>query len=86
MTNKVKVRSRLTVNTGPALRGAALEGFGITLQPEELLREDLAAGRLVQVLPDYAGPSHPMHILFPASRRPTPKLRSFVDAVVEAFG
>lgn len=86
VTHRIKVRSRLTVNTGPALRAAALEGFGITLQAEEMLREDLAAGRLVQVLPDYAGPSHPMHILFPASRRPTPKLRSFVDFVVEVFG
>lgn len=86
VTHRIKVRSRLTVNTGPALRAAALEGFGITLQPEELLREDLAAGRLVRVLPDYEGPSRPMHILFPASRRPTPKLRSFVDFVAEAFG
>ncbi|MBR0642634.1 LysR family transcriptional regulator [Roseomonas hellenica] len=86
VTHRIKVRSRLTVNTGPALRAAAVEGFGITLQAEEMLREDLATGRLVQVLPDYVGPSRAMRILFPASRRPTPKLRSFVDVVVQAFG
>jgi DNA-binding transcriptional LysR family regulator len=83
---KVKVRSRFHVNNGPALRVAALDGFGIILQAEDMLREDLASGRLVTVLPDYAPPSRPMHILFAPDRRPTPKLRSFIDFVVTNFG
>lgn len=82
----VEVRGRVSINSGQALRAAALEGLGIILQPEGLLRDDLAAGRLVRVLPGYDPPSRPMHILFAPDRRPTPKLRSFIDAVVEAFG
>jgi DNA-binding transcriptional LysR family regulator len=85
-THQVRVSSRFEVNAGPALRSAALEGFGITLQAEDMLLEDLRAGRLVQVLPDFAAPSLPMHIVFPPSHRPTPKLRSFIDFVVEEFG
>ena len=50
------------------------------------MRKDLAAGRLVRVLPDYDGPSRPMHLIFAADRRPTSKLRHFIDAVMAEFG
>jgi DNA-binding transcriptional LysR family regulator len=85
-TQHVKVSSRFQVNAGPALRSAALEGFGITLQAEDMLLDDLRSGRLVQVLPEFPVPSLPMYIVFPPSHRPTPKLRSFVDSVIEEFG
>jgi DNA-binding transcriptional LysR family regulator len=84
--HSITVSSRVSINSGQALRSAALEGLGIIQQPEGLLRDDIAAGRLVRVLPGYDPPSRPMHILFAPDRRPTPKLRSFIDAVVEAFG
>jgi DNA-binding transcriptional LysR family regulator len=82
----VRVGSRLSINNGQALRAAALEGFGIILLSHELLEDDLAAGRLVRILPDYEPPSRPMHILFAPDRKPTPKLRSFIDFVVATFG
>lgn len=82
----VRVGSRLAINNGQALRAAALEGFGIILLSHELLEEDLAAGRLVRVLPGYEPPLRPMHILFAPDRKPTPKLRSFIDFVVATFG
>jgi DNA-binding transcriptional LysR family regulator len=82
----VRVGSRLSINNGQALRAAALEGFGIILLSHELLEDDLAAGRLVHVLPGYEPPSRPMHILFAPDRKPTPKLRSFIDFVVATFG
>jgi DNA-binding transcriptional LysR family regulator len=82
----VRVGSRLSINNGQALRAAAIEGFGIILLSHELLEDDLAAGRLVHVLPGYEPPSRPMHILFAPDRKPTPKLRSFIDFVVATFG
>ncbi len=82
----VRVGSRLAINNGQALRAAALEGFGIILLSQELLEDDLASGRLVRILPGYEPPSRPMHILFAPDRRPTPKLRSFIDFVVATFG
>lgn len=84
--HKVKVHSRFLVNNGQALREAALDGFGIILQAADMLRDDLVSGRLVRVLPNYETPSRPMHILFAPDRRPTPKLRSFVDFVAATFG
>jgi DNA-binding transcriptional LysR family regulator len=82
----VRVTSRFSINNGQGLRGAALAGLGIIQQPREMLNDDLATGRLVQVLPGYESPSRPMYILFAPDRRPTPKLRSFIDFVVATFG
>jgi DNA-binding transcriptional LysR family regulator len=84
--HSVRVGSRLAINNGQALRAAALEGFGIILLSHELLDDDLATGRLVRILPGYEPPSRPMHILFAPDRKPTPKLRSFIDFVVATFG
>jgi DNA-binding transcriptional LysR family regulator len=85
-TEAVKVRSRLRINDSKALVAAALEGLGIVLGHDALLKNDLAAGRLVRILPDYEAPSRPMHILFAAERRPTPKLRRFIEMVEAEFG
>lgn len=85
-TYAIDVRNRLCVNNATALLHAALDGFGIAFVAEDLARASLSSGRLVRVLPDYETPSRPMHLLFHADRRRTPKLRSFIEAVVERFG
>jgi len=82
---RVAVTGRLQVNHGQALRIAALHGLGIILQPEILLAGDVRAGRLVRLLPDLALPGKPTHVLFRADRHRSPKLRSFVDFLVETF-
>ncbi|WP_213778679.1 LysR family transcriptional regulator [Caballeronia sp. dw_276] len=80
------VGSRLLINDWGAIHSAALDGFGIVLGSEHAVAEDLAAGRLVRVLPDFDGPVRPMHLLYAADRRMTSKLRCFIDRMIEAFG
>ena len=70
----------LTANNGEALRMAALSGLGIIMQPHILLDDDLRAGRR-----DYVPHSRPMHVLMVADRKPPPKIRTFVDFIVERF-
>lgn len=82
----VPVSLVLTANNGEALKMAALVGLGIIMQPEVLLADDLHAGRLVRILPDYAPASRSMHLLFAADRRPPAKIRTFVDFLIERFG
>ena len=82
----VRVRNRLRLNDAKALLHAALDGFGIVLIAEDMVRGALAAGQLVRVLPDFEAPSRPMHLLFLSDHRQAPKLRSFIDAAVQAFG
>jgi DNA-binding transcriptional LysR family regulator len=65
---------------------AALAGFGLALLGEESVRSHLATGRLVRVLPNYETPPRPIHLLFHPDRRQTPKLKSFIEMVVEQLG
>ena len=84
--SRVGVGGRLQVNQGQALRVAALHGSGIVLQPAFLLEADVNAGRLVQLFPAHALPTRPMHVVYLPDRYRAPKLRSFVDFMVERFG
>ena len=85
-TLEVQPQGRFRSNDWRALLHAAVTGYGITQGPEDVLREEIRAGRLVQVLPDYQCPSRPMHVLTPAGLRQTVKIRSFIQAVKEVFG
>ncbi|WP_323135343.1 LysR substrate-binding domain-containing protein [Dyella silvatica] len=82
----VRVDGQLIVNHGQALKTAAMAGLGIIMQPELLLADEVASGRLVRILADYELPSRPLFIVHHADRRPTAKLRNFIDFMVERFG
>ncbi|TBR40577.1 MULTISPECIES: LysR family transcriptional regulator [Dyella] len=85
-TIRVPVTLALTANNGEALRMAALSGLGIIMQPEILLGDDVRAGRLVPLLAKFLVRPKPMHVLTFPDRKPTPKIRSFVDFLVARFG
>ena len=78
----VTVSGNLRINSGQALRAAALEGIGIAMQPDILVAGDLAAGRLVRLLDQYVLPTLALHLLTLPNRLRTSKLRSFIDHVV----
>ena len=82
----VRVDCRLQVNSGHAQLRAALQGAGILLAADDLIHDDLTAGRLQRVLPDYEGPTRPMHLIYAADRQRTAKLKRFVDEAMQAFG
>lgn len=52
-TVSVRVKSRLRTNNPEAVTNAALAGLGIALLPLYVCGADIAAGRLVQLLPDW---------------------------------
>lgn len=81
-----EVKGRLRSNTANAVVAAAMAGSGVAYVAEDLIRDHLASGALVRVLPKYASPPRPIHLLFHPDRRQTPKLRSFIDFTVAALG
>ncbi len=62
-----------------------LQRLGIALLPLWLVGEDLKAGRLVEVLPDYHAPDSSIHAIYPPGRHLSPKVRGFVDFLAEKF-
>jgi DNA-binding transcriptional LysR family regulator len=82
----VAVLGRLAVNGGMALREAAIAGVGVTLLPEMILKDDLEAGRLVRLFPDWPAPTWPVQVVhYPAEHLPS-KLESFIAFLQATLG
>ncbi|WP_437755710.1 LysR family transcriptional regulator [Sorangium sp. So ce1389] len=83
---KAQGRSRLRLDSGEALRDAAVAGLGIAFLPDFLVADDLAAGRLQQVLPDLAAEDVKIVTIYPTRRLLEPRVRRFIDLMVEELG
>ena len=66
-------------------RELALAGTGIAYLFEPLVRADLDAGRLVQLLPDAAIEEPGLFLYFPRRASLAPKLRAFIDTARRHF-
>jgi len=82
----VRFSGRLRGNNGNFLCGALRAGGGIGLAPTFLVHEDLAAGRLVPLLPGYEPDETQLSAVYPPGRAPTFKVRSLIDFLAERFG
>jgi DNA-binding transcriptional LysR family regulator len=58
----------------------------LILQPEVLLADDIAAGRLVPVLQSHVPAARPVNIVYLRDRRPRRKLMSLVEYLLERMG
>jgi len=56
------------------------------LQPEVLIGNDVATGRLTRLLPSWSPPERPMHLIYIRDRQATPKLQAFVSFMLRQFG
>lgn len=81
----IKVRSPLAVNHGEIAVDWALAGHGIVLRSEWDIAGDLASGRLVRVLPEWAGVSADIHALYPSRHQLSAKVRAFLDFLEQRF-
>lgn len=78
---KLLVNGRFDADDGDVLSGWALEGRGIVNRPRYEVAEHLAAGRLVEVLPDYPPIPSQFGVLTPHRRLQDPKVRLFADFI-----
>jgi DNA-binding transcriptional LysR family regulator len=69
-----------------AQRSDAREDPGVALLADFEVAEDIAAGRLTQLLPDRPTQPWPLSLVYLADRRMTAKLRRFVEFTVERLG
>ncbi len=76
---------RVSANNMTMIRYLAREGLGIAVLDRLMATEDVAAGRLVPVLPAWTMPPMPLSILTPAKLLPA-KTRRFVDLLAARIG
>jgi DNA-binding transcriptional LysR family regulator len=74
----VAVCGSLKTDNGLLRRTAALAGAGVLLGPEFLVADQIAAGDLVRVLPDYTPRGATLDAASPDHRATTPKVRSLI--------
>jgi DNA-binding transcriptional LysR family regulator len=79
----VSVRPRLIVNTGEGAIEAAVGGMGLICALSYQVIHHVAARRLRRVLAEYEPPPRPIHVLHPAGRHLSSKVRLFIDTAVE---
>lgn len=81
--SSVSGRVPLRLDSAEGLREAALAGMGIALLPCALVKDDLQAGRFLQVLPDFECGEIPIVALYPHKKFLEPRVRRFIDMLAE---
>lgn len=81
----LELASALTINNAEGYVTACVAGFGLAQIPRYNIEEQLADGRLVELLPQYPPPGFPLAVLYPHHRHLSPRLRVFVDWLAELF-
>jgi DNA-binding transcriptional LysR family regulator len=82
----VEVGGPLTVSSSVEMAAAALDGIGIAYVFVRQVEADLAAGRLVPVLPDCWPTFTGFHLYYPTRRQMPAKLRAFIDYCAAQLG
>lgn len=80
------VRGAMDADDGAILTDWCLAGHGIALKSLWEVGRHIAAGRLVPVLTDYQAPGHAIYALYPHSRHLPPRVRAFIDFMLETIG
>lgn len=78
-TAAVSHHPRLATDDMSALREAAIAGVGVVQLPTMTVWQDIEAGRLVHVLPDWRPRAGIIHAVFPSRRGLLPSVRAFLD-------
>ena len=73
------VRSRLQANNGDVLTEAAAQGLGITMQPDFIIDDYLAAGRLEAILGDFPIAELGIYAILPSNRHVPHRVRVLMD-------
>lgn len=81
----VKVSGPIVTSHSQVLKTAAVRGLGIAYGPIIFFRDDLDAGRVVRVLPQYQLPEATIYAVYPASRQLTAKVQAFNDFMARHF-
>ena len=79
------IRGRFSATNAEALRDATLAGYGIARLATFLIADDLRAGRLVPILGAFATDGPSVRAVYPSSRHLSPKVRSFIDELLNAW-
>jgi len=75
----VRMQAVARCNSPSAVLELVREGLGISVLLDHMVREDVAQGRLVRLLPDWTLPGVGVYAMYPASRHVPAKVRALIE-------
>ncbi|MCS2172515.1 LysR family transcriptional regulator [Scandinavium sp. TWS1a] len=75
----IPIVPRLSTDSVYVARNTALAGLGAALISSWTVEEDIAQGRLVELLPEWRAAALPVHLVYPWARYYPARLRKFLD-------
>ncbi len=81
----IKTQPIMSTNSGDTCRAAALAHQGVILQPSFLVGPDLAAGTLVELMPQYRSMELGIYAVYPTRKHVPAKVRALVDFLQNHF-
>ncbi len=81
----VRATGPLRANNADALMPALLAGAGLAVQPEFLIRDEIAAGRLEVVMSGWNLPEIALHLVMPPGGPRPPRIDAFADFLARRF-
>lgn len=75
----IPMQGQVTVNNAEAYQAACLAGLGLIQVPVVGIREWIAQGRLVEVLPDWPAPPMPLSLVYANRRNLSTRVRLVMD-------
>lgn len=78
---RIRVEGPATFNSLSMRLRAARAGLGIAMVPEDMVRADIKAGRLVRLLADWCAPFPGYHLYYPHRRQLVPAFAAFVESL-----
>ena len=85
-SESVRFNASIFSNTSIAVKAAVLANAGFMIQPDFLVSDEVAAGRLIRLLPEWALPGGGIYVVFPASLQRSHKVNVFIDALKQRYG
>ncbi|VVE30903.1 HTH-type transcriptional regulator DmlR [Pandoraea pneumonica] len=78
---RVAFDARMSTDSLYVLRSAALRGLGVGVSSAWVMAEDVAQGRLIQLLPQWRSTALPMNLIYPYAKHYPARLLRFVEAM-----
>lgn len=84
-SESVRFNASIISNTSIAVKAAVLANAGFMIQPNFLVAEEIAAGRLIRLLPEWVLPGGGIYAVFPASVQRSHKVSVFIAALKQIY-
>ncbi len=82
---RIRHQPRLITDDMSQLLQAAIAGVGVVQLPNMVVQDDIQAGRVIDLLPDWRPVAGSVQAIFPSRRGLLPSIRSLIDFLVKEY-